>query len=270
MDAVGYRIAQSLRRNQHACEVQPVDDRRHRQGPDGRPDGRLIGATGRLDYDNAGFAMFIGSNPVVSHGHTVGCRTPRRDPRPREACRGLDRRPSLYRDGAARDASPRAAAGTDYAVLAYLVRELLRDGVKAPAQDVDALAAAVAPFTLQHASTIADVPEAELERLLSAVRRAGRIVVDTGTGVTMSASANVTQWLSWALLIITESMNRPGGIWFHPGFAYQLESFELPISPPEGQFGPGPRSRPRRRRSCGSGRAPRCPTRSTRATSAPS
>ena len=134
--------------------------------------------------------------------------------------------------------------GTDYAVLAYLVREVLRDGVRAPAQDVDALAAAVAPFTLRHAATIADVPEAELERLLSAVCRAGRIVVDTGTGVTMSASANVTQWLSWALLIITDSMNRPGGIWFHPGFAYQLESFELPIIPPEGHFGPGPRSRP--------------------------
>ena len=60
----------------------------------------------------------------------------------------------------------------------------------------------------------------------------------------MSPSANVTQWLSWALLIITDSMNRPGGIWFHPGYAYQLESFELPITPPEGRFGPGPRSRP--------------------------
>jgi len=129
-------------------------------------------------------------------------------------------------------------------VLAYLVREVLRDGVRAPAQDVDALAAAVAPYTLRHAATIADVPEAELEQLLSAVCRSGRIVVDTGTGVTMSTSANVTQWLSWALLIITDSMNRPGGIWFHPGFGYQLESFELPIIPREGHFGPGPRSRP--------------------------
>jgi anaerobic selenocysteine-containing dehydrogenase len=80
--------------------------------------------------------------------------------------------------------------------------------------------------------------------LLAAIRRAGRIAIDTGTGITMSTSANVTQWLSWALLIITGSMNRPGGIWFHPGFAYQLESFELGISPPEGSFGPGPRSRP--------------------------
>src|SRR5690242_3952889 len=60
----------------------------------------------------------------------------------------------------------------------------------------------------------------------------------------MSPSANVTQWLSWALLVITDSMNRPGGMWFHPGFGYQLESFELPITPAEGRFGPGPRSRP--------------------------
>ncbi|PRC53083.1 molybdopterin oxidoreductase, partial [Mycobacterium sp. ITM-2017-0098] len=40
--------------------------------------------------------------------------------------------------------------------------------------------------------------------------------------------------------------NRPGGTWFHPGFAYQLEVFGdlLPITPIEGSFGPGPRSRP--------------------------
>ena len=58
--------------------------------------------------------------------------------------------------------------------------------------------------------------------------------------------ANVTQWLAWVLMILTGAMNRPGGTWFHPGFAYQLETFGefLPITPPEGSFGPGPRSRP--------------------------
>ncbi len=77
------------------------------------------------------------------------------------------------------------------------------------------------------------------------MRGAGRLAVETGTGVTMARSANVTQWFAWALMIITDSMNRPGGAWFHPGFAYQLESFpQLPMSPPEGSFGPGPRSRP--------------------------
>ena len=48
--------------------------------------------------------------------------------------------------------------------------------------------------------------------------------------------ANVTQWLAWVLMILTGAMNRPGGTWFHPGFAYQLEAFGdlLPITPPEG------------------------------------
>jgi anaerobic selenocysteine-containing dehydrogenase len=246
MDAVGYRIAQSL----HAAIGTPA-----KFSPltiDGTAKvlmAELMGGssalTGRPDYDNATFAMFIGSNPVVSHGHTVGL------PNPRGAIRHLAKHAEVWVVDPRYTETARLAShhltprpGTDYALLAYLVREVLRDGVRAPAQDVDALAAAVAPYTLRHAATIADVPEAELEQLLSAVCRSGRIVVDTGTGVTMSTSANVTQWLSWALLIITDSMNRPGGIWFHPGFGYQLESFELPIIPREGHFGPGPRSRP--------------------------
>ena len=246
MDAVGYRIAQSL----HAAIGTPA-----KFSPltiDGTAKvlmAELMGGssalTGRPDYDNATFAVFIGSNPVVSHGHTVGL------PNPRGAIRDLAKHAEVWVVDPRYTETARLAShhltprpGTDYALLAYLVREVLRDGVRAPAQDVDALAAAVAPYTLRHAATIADVPEAELEQLLSAVCRSGRIVVDTGTGVTMSTSANVTQWLSWALLIITDSMNRPGGIWFHPGFGYQLESFELPIIPREGHFGPGPRSRP--------------------------
>jgi anaerobic selenocysteine-containing dehydrogenase len=248
MDAVGYRIAQSL----HAAIGTPA-----KFSPltiDGTAKvlisdlmGGASALNGRPDYDNATFAMFIGSNPVVSHGHTVGL------PNPRGAIRDLAKHAEVWvvdprHTETAQLATHHLAArpGTDYAVLAFLVREILRDGVDrdVQVQDVDLLAAAVEPFTLDHAATIADVPESQLSQLLTSIRRTGRIAVDTGTGITMSASANVTQWLSWALLILTGSMNRPGGIWFHPGFAYQLETFELPISPPEGSFGPGPRSRP--------------------------
>jgi anaerobic selenocysteine-containing dehydrogenase len=246
MDAVGYRIAQSM----HAAIGTPA-----KFSPltiDGTAKvlisdlmGGSAALNGRPDYDNATFAMFIGSNPVVSHGHTVGL------PNPRGAIRDLAKHAEVWVVDPLHTETARLAThhlaprpGTDYAVLAYLVREVLRDGVKVPTQDVDALAAAVAPFTLQHTAAMTDVPQAQLSQLLASIRRAGRIALDTGTGITMSASANVTQWLSWALLIITGSMNRPGGVWFHPGFAYQLETFELPISPPEGSFKPGPRSRP--------------------------
>ncbi|HEX3545523.1 MAG TPA: molybdopterin-dependent oxidoreductase [Mycobacterium sp.] len=248
MDAVGYKVAQQL----HAAVGTPA-----RFSPltiDGTAKvliSELMSGSqalnGRPDYANATFAMFIGSNPVVSHGHTVGL------PNPRGAIRDLAKRAEVwvvdprYTETArlaTRHLAPRP--GTDYAVLGHLVREILRDGADpdVPVQDVEVLARAVEPFTLEHTAAVADVSDAQLTQLAAAIRRAGRIAIDAGTGITMSASANVTQWLSWALLVLTGSMNRPGGIWFHPGFAYQLESFELPISPPQGSFGPGPRSRP--------------------------
>ena len=248
MDAVGYRIAQGL----HAAIGTPA-----KFSPltiDGTAKvliAELMGGTqaltGRPDYNNATFVMLIGSNPVVSHGHTVGL------PNPRGAIRDLAKHAELWVVDPRHTETARLAThylaprpGTDYAVLAHLVREVLRDGTdpNVPTQDRDKLAAAVEPFTLQHSAGVADVPEAQLTQLLASSRRAGRIAIDTGTGITMSPSANVTQWLSWALLILTGSMNRTGGVWFHPGFAYQLETFELPVSPPEGSFGPGPRSRP--------------------------
>jgi anaerobic selenocysteine-containing dehydrogenase len=116
-----------------------------------------------------------------------------------------------------------------------------------PVQGIDALSVAVQPFTLEHTAALADVAEADLLRLCEAVRAAECVAVETGTGVTMTAErANVTQWLAWVLMILTGAMNRPGGTWFHPGFAYQLETFGefLPVTPIEGAFGPGPRSRP--------------------------
>src|SRR5262245_4303330 len=212
------------------------------------------GLNPHLDREHAELVLYIGVNPVVSHGHTSA------HPDPVVALRELAARAEVWvldprRTETARLATHHLATrpGADHAVLAYVVRELLLDGAERDVLEhhtvgAEALADAVAPFSLAHAASVAGVPEAELERLLASVRRAGRVAVVTGTGVTMSASANVTQWLAWALMIVTGSMNRPGGVWFHPGFAHQLESFELPVSPPEGGlFGPGPRTRPEAR-----------------------
>jgi len=212
--------------------------------------GGFMGLSGRTDLDNADFLMLVGVNPVVSHGHAISM------PNPTGTVRDIAKRGQVWVIDPRRTETARLATGhlaprpsTDHAVLAYLVREILRDGMKTdvPVQGVDALAAAVEPFTVQHAAMLADVPEAELARLCEAVRAAKCVAIETGTGVTMTADrANVTQWLAWVLMILTGAMNRPGGTWFHPGFAYQLQVFGdlLPITPIEGSFGPGPRSRP--------------------------
>lgn len=213
--------------------------------------GGFMGLSGRTDFDDADFLLLVGVNPVVSHGHAISM------PNPTGTVREIARRGQVWVIDPRRTETARLATGhlaprpsTDHAVLAYLVREIIRDGMDpdVPVQGLDALTAAVEPFTLEYTARLADVDPDELIRIRAAVRAARCVAVETGTGVTMTAErANVTQWLAWVLMILTGAMNRPGGTWFHPGFAYQLETFGdlLPITPIEGAFGPGPRSRPK-------------------------
>jgi anaerobic selenocysteine-containing dehydrogenase len=210
--------------------------------------GGFPGLAARPDYERAKLIIFIGVNPIISHGHALAIPEPARTIRDR-AKHGevwiIDPRHTETAKFANRHIAPRP--GADYAILAYLARELLIEGadrrvLAEKTVDVEGLRAAVAPFTRQHAADVAGVTESELADLLASVRKAGRLGIETGTGVTMAASANVTQWLAWALMIITDSMNQSQGAWFHPGFIRPIDAFELPlITDP---FGPGPPNRP--------------------------
>lgn len=202
-----------------------------------------------VDHDHATLALFVGTNPVVSHGHLNAL------PMPTARLRGLAERGEVWvidprRTETAKLATRHLAVrpGTDHAVLAFLVRELLPDGADAAyldahAEGVEELASAVAPFDRDTAAALAGVPGADLDDLLAAVRRHGRLAGQTGTGVSMSAAtANVTEWLLWALHVVTGSYDREGGMWFHPGFLTQLDRRRLRHS--DGSAAPGPRSRP--------------------------
>lgn len=255
MDAAGYRMAEALQTAiATPAKFSPLTIDGTAKPLVADLMGGFMGLSCRADYDGVDFLIYVGSNPVVSHGHALAM------PNATGTIREIARRGQVWVIDPRHTETARLATGhlaprpgTDYAVLAYLVRELLvagadRDIMEHRAVDAERLAAAVEPFTCAHTAALADVDPAALIRLRDAVRGAGRLAVETGTGVTMARSANITQWLAWALMILTDSMNRPGGAWFHPGYAYQLESFPaLPISPPEGTFGPGPRSRPEAR-----------------------
>jgi anaerobic selenocysteine-containing dehydrogenase len=254
MDAAGYRMAEAL----HEAIGTPA-----RFSPltiDGTAKvltatlvGGFPGLNPRPDYDRAKLLVYLGVNPVVSHGHTTAMPSPTTTIR---ALRGraqvwvIDPRLTETARLASGHIAPRP--GTDYAILAFLVRELLRDGAD---PDVlahrcvggDALRAAVEPYTLERSARVADVSPDELAALIAAVRSAGRLAIETGTGITMSVDGNVVQWLAWIIMILTDSMNRPGGVWFHPGFLRRVDAAPLPVLPADAIFGPsgsGPPSRP--------------------------
>jgi len=200
MDAAGYRMAEAL----HASIGTPA-----RFSPltiDGTAKvltatlvGGFPGLNPRPDYDRAKLVVYLGVNPVVSHGHTTAMPSPTttiRALRARAEVWVIDPRRTETARLASRHLAPRP--GTDYAILAHLVRELLREGADADVLahhtvDSDVLRSAVEPYTLEHSAHVADVRDDELAALVAAIRRAGRLAIETGTGITMSADANVVQ-----------------------------------------------------------------------------
>src|SRR5262249_53539260 len=115
---------------------------------------------------------------------------------------------------ATRHLAPRA--GTDVAVVAHLVRELLRDGadrasLERYADGVRELEHAVAPFTVDAVCARTGLESDDLSSLVAAVRASRRVTALSGTGVTMSRDGILTEWLLWSLHVVTGSWEQPGG-----------------------------------------------------------
>ncbi len=202
-----------------------------------------------IDTEQPGLTVLIGTNPVVSHGHAGAIADPV------TVLRRIAREHGLWVVDPRRTETARLASrylpirpGADPALLAYLVRSLLRKGadhhyLDRHATGVEALARAVEPWTAGRVAERTGLSLETLEELVAAIRQAGRVAVVTGTGCTMAPEANITEWLAWSVQIVTGSFEREGGAWFNPGgFA---RSDQAPARRPgAGLTGPGAPSRP--------------------------
>ncbi len=209
-----------------------------------------LGIMTRADIGRCKMVIYVGTNPMISGGHTSMLNNPAQ--RIREFMEEgevwvLDPRRTETAMKATRHLTPRA--GTDYPVLAFLVRGVLEEGadwdyLDAHAQDVDRLREVVAPYTREKASEISGLSPETLDEFLAAVRRNGRLSIESGTGISLSPAANLTHWMSLALMAVTGSLDKEGGSWVNPGFFLKLEQMGLPPAPEEGWRSPGPPSRP--------------------------
>jgi anaerobic selenocysteine-containing dehydrogenase len=202
--------------------------------------------------DQPKVGIMFGFNPVVSHGYANIPHFPdpvRRirgyrarggelwvvDPRQTETAKLADHHLAIH-------------PGTDAAVLAWLVRELLDHGADerelasaCNSKDVAMLKAAVAEFDLDRVVALTGVASQELISLLGAIRSRGQVAVASGTGMTFGRHGIVAAWLCWALLIVTGSVDRPGGMRFTENMS---DAALASPAPPEGLVGTGPASRP--------------------------
>jgi anaerobic selenocysteine-containing dehydrogenase len=200
-----------------------------------------------VDFDATTLLLVVGENMVVSHGGFSYFSNPvwyLRKVAERGELWVIDPRRTETARLATRHLSTRS--GSDFAVFAHLIRELLRDGadheyLRDHALRVDELRAAVEPFDLDATVRYTGLHPADVSTLLAAVRRHRRLAVVTGTGVTMAATGTVTEWLVYALQIVTGSFERPGGRWFNHGPRFWPSRMTAPDT---SAFGPGSRSHP--------------------------
>ncbi|MFI5046475.1 MAG: molybdopterin-dependent oxidoreductase [Acidimicrobiia bacterium] len=199
-----------------------------------------------VDFEHTTLLLVVGENLVVSHGGFSYFPDPVRSLRSIER-RGevwvLDPRRTETARLATRHLTPRGS--TDFAVLAHLVREVLRDGgdpeyLAAHARNVDELRQHVERFDLATTAAMTGLKADDLVSLREAVRRHRRLAIITGTGVTMAATANVTEWMAFALQIVTGSFERPGGRWFNHSATFDPDR----PAPDSSSFGAGSRTHP--------------------------
>ena len=197
-----------------------------------------------IDFGRTRMTLLLGTNPVVSHGHQTAW------PNPVGRIRKLlangevwvvDVRETETTRLATRSLQPRP--GTEWALLAYVIRELLIEGadlvyLDAHCSGVGDLTTALAPVTADVVSNVCQLDRKDADDLVTAIRRYGRLAVQTGTGTTMTANGDVTEWLAWTLMAVTGSFDQAGGVWFNPG-GYHRRDGGLPSNPEA-----GPTSRP--------------------------
>jgi anaerobic selenocysteine-containing dehydrogenase len=186
-------------------------------------------------------AVVIGSNPVASHGNLgLMLSDPTRWLREYTKDGGelwvIDPRRTDTARIAHRHLAP--IPGTDGVLLGWLARELLRDGADrnelenhCTREDVERLRAGLEPFTLDVAVRRTGVEAEALTDLLQAIRRAGKIAMTTGTGLSFGRHGLLTQWLRWVVLILTGSIDHREGMYASAGWhnAYEARETWNPI-----------------------------------------
>lgn len=185
--------------------------------------GRMFGAPmpfGSPDIENSEVAMYVATNPTVSHLWTM----PQSNPSSRlKDClkRGMKlvvidpRRCDVARRA---DVHLQVKPGEDATLLAAMIKVIIDEGwydqeyVDAYCSGFDELSAAVADFDLDYAEQRTTVPRDTIVEGARVFATASSGAAQSGTGLTMAAHQNLCVQLVWTLNALCGRYDRRGGM----------------------------------------------------------
>jgi anaerobic selenocysteine-containing dehydrogenase len=200
-------------------------------------------ASGRHHFRDADVAMIAGGNPVVTHqgapfavaetgaparafetAKARGCKIIIVDPRRTETARFAD----LH---------IQPVPGHDAELFAAIAHVMLRKGtckqdfVSRWCIQLDALRAALAPFTPEMAAARAGVPVEQIELAARWLGAARRPVVGSGTGPSMASHSNTADHMIEVVNVLAGGYRRAGDRIRNPGVLQVRQAYEMAVSP---------------------------------------
>ncbi len=213
---------------------------------------RLFGAPiplGVFDVANADVAMFVATNPVVSHLMTIPQSNPskRLKDAQRRGMKMIVVDPRRCEVARRADIHLQVKPGEDAALLAGIIKVILdrelydREYVAQFVSGIDALHDAVRDFDLDYVARRTQVPAALIEQAAVMFATAPRGAAQSGTGLHMARHQNLTTTLVFTLNALCGRYDRRGGLTRNPGVLNRpLPDKPGPIPLP---LHPGPASR---------------------------
>ena len=179
------------------------------------------------DIDATDFALLIGTNPAVSKFNWGG-KVPNGWRRLKDRIRAgaevvvVDPRRTETAAGATRHVAP--LPETDWAFLLGIIKiifeeELHRTPSEIHVGGLDDLRAITQSVTLNALAAICDVPADDIADVARGFARAGHAFAFAGTGPALGKHGVLTHWLTLALNVMTDRVDRPGGR-FTPNWPY--------------------------------------------------
>ena len=195
--------------------------------------------------DGTDFALLIGTNPAVSKfnwGGKVPNGWRRLKDRMRAGAHVVVVDPRRSETAAAASHHVAALPETDWAFLLGMIKLILVEGLQRLPSDyevtgLDRLAALAGSTSLDQLAAICDVPVSQITETARGFAGAQRAFAFAGTGPALGRHGVLTHWLTLALNVLTDRIDREGGR-FAPAWPYNL-----PMAKPQGE--PKRRSRVR-------------------------
>ncbi|MFQ6171165.1 molybdopterin-dependent oxidoreductase [Oryzobacter sp. R7] len=171
------------------------------------------------DIDRTDLLVLVGHNPMASNGSlwTVPDFPQRRRELASRGGRLVVLDPRRTETAKVADEHLFVRPGSDAAVLLAMVRELFVADLATPpswVEGIDAVRAAVEPFTPELAERFSGVPADDVRRLAHELAAAPSAAVHGRMGVSTQAYGTVCQWACQALNVLTGNLDRPGGTMF--------------------------------------------------------